>query len=68
MSKIGINYAVEYARAILDTESAINKTESEKAKRDYRLSAHRQREELLYYCTCNSLSIKEVFRMANGIK
>lgn len=56
--------AVEFAKEILRKEKAITVTKSDKLKRDYRTSVHRDRGDLLYYCKCNGLSIKEVFRLA----
>lgn len=58
--------AVEFAREILRKEKAINLTDSDKLKRDYRVSLHRDRGDLLYYCQCRGLSVKEVYRQAQG--
>lgn len=56
--------AVKFAKQILEKEHQIAITDSDKAKRDYRLSVHRDREELLYYCTCKHLDVKKVMREA----
>ena len=56
--------AVEYAREILQTEAAINTTLSDKLRRSLRQTAHKKRAELLYYCKCLGLSVKETYRLA----
>ena len=56
--------AVEFAREILRKEKAINVTKSDKLKRDYRASLHRDRGDLLYYCHCMGLKVEDVFRLA----
>lgn len=58
--------AVEFAKEILRKEKAINVTKSDKLKRDYRASLHRDRGDLAYYCACKGLSVKDVFREARG--
>lgn len=58
--------AVEFAREILRKEKAINETNSDKLKRDYRLSLHRDRGDLIYYCHCMGLSVRDVYREARG--
>lgn len=60
--------AVSFAKSILAKEQAINNAESDRVKREYRLSAHRDREELLYYCKQNGISLKDVFREAQGMR
>jgi hypothetical protein len=56
--------AVEFAQEILRKERAINVTKSDKLKRDYRTSLHRDRGDLLYYCQCHNISVREVFEIA----
>ena len=59
-----MNRAVEFAREILRKENAINTTGNDSLKRDYRMSVHRDRGDLIYYCHCKGLSVKEVYRLA----
>lgn len=60
----GAQKAVEFAREILEKERQIAVTKSDKAKRDFRISVHKDREELVYYCACKHLSVREVMREA----
>lgn len=63
-AKNGIKQAVEFAREILEKERQIAITKNDKAKRDFRISVHKDREELVYYCACKHLSVREVMREA----
>lgn len=56
--------AIAFAKEILRKENAINITKSDKLKRDYRASLHKDRADLLYYCNCHNISVKEVFKAA----
>ena len=56
--------AVEFAQEILRKERAINVTKSDKLKRAYRTSLHRDRGDLLYYCQRHNISVREVFEIA----
>ena len=56
--------AVKFAEEILRKEKALQITKSDKLKHDYTASLRRDRGELLYYCKCRGLSVREVYAHA----
>ena len=60
-----MNKAVEFAKEILRKEKAVQKSESNKLKRDYNKGIASEKEELEFYCKCKKISISEVYEMAS---
>lgn len=56
--------AVEFAKEILRKEEDIRISKSDRLKRDYRLAINRDRDDLIYYCHCKGLSVRDVYREA----
>lgn len=56
--------AVEFAKEILRKEEDIRISKSDSLKRDYRIAINRDRNDLIYYCRCKGLSVRDVYREA----
>lgn len=60
-----MNKAVEFAKEILRKEKAVQKSKSNKLKRDYNKGITSEKEELEFYCKCKGISVSEVYKMAS---
>lgn len=58
--------AVEFAREILRKEKALGVTQSKKLKHDYSTSLRRDRGDLIYYCQCKGISVRDAYTKARG--
>lgn len=59
--------AVELATEILKKSQIVQDTSSNRLKKDLQKNVNRIRKELLYYCRCKNIDIKDVITKAGDI-